>query len=85
MLILFNLKRGWGIASITLYRIYRACCGAVVLGSYIYAIGGFDGNTNLDKCERYNFEDNTWTSISQLSTPRGKKSYNHKYTFLSEI
>lgn len=41
------------------------------LGGPLYAVGGLDDSTCFDTVERYDIEHNTWSTVAQMSTPRG--------------
>ncbi|XP_048774657.1 kelch-like protein 3 isoform X2 [Ostrea edulis] len=47
----------------------RAKLGMATLDGYIYAIGGYDGTSNLCSVEKYCPQTNRWTCVSQLSQP----------------
>jgi N-acetylneuraminic acid mutarotase len=47
----------------------RAKLGMATLDGYIYAIGGYDGTSNLCSVEKYCPQTNRWTYVSQLSQP----------------
>ncbi|CAM2103500.1 unnamed protein product [Caretta caretta] len=44
--------------------------GMAVLDGYVYAIGGSDGQSPLYSVERYNPEEDAWSSCSPLGTYR---------------
>ena len=39
-------------------------------GNYIYSIGGYDGEKELERVERYNVNSNTWESVASLKSSR---------------
>ncbi|XP_046455212.1 kelch-like protein 3 [Daphnia pulex] len=48
----------------------RAYCGVVTVGSFLYAIGGFNGISWLRSMERYNPLTNQWTLLTPMSVAR---------------
>ena len=44
----------------------RSGAGAASLRSHIFAIGGYNGDAQLNSVERYNPSSNTWTAVSPL-------------------
>lgn len=42
----------------------RSGAGVGVLDNILYAVGGHDGPLVRKTCEKYNAEDDTWTSIA---------------------
>lgn len=48
----------------------RLGVAVAVLGDYLYAIGGSDGQTPLNTVERYDPRQNKWSQISPMSTRR---------------
>jgi hypothetical protein len=48
----------------------RAYCGVVTVGSFLYAIGGFNGISWLRSMERYNPLTNQWTLLTSMSVAR---------------
>jgi len=40
--------------------------GVVALGNHIYAVGGYDGNEQLNSVERYNVMTNTWKEVARM-------------------
>lgn len=45
--------------------------GAVFVGDYIYVVGGYNGQRELDGAQRYNLVEETWEALPPLATPRG--------------
>lgn len=37
---------------------------------YVYAVGGYDGETQLRSVERYNIETNEWEFVASMKSPR---------------
>lgn len=48
----------------------RLGVAVAVLGGYLYAIGGSDGQSPLNTVERYDPRHNKWTLVSPMSTRR---------------
>lgn len=48
----------------------RLGVAVAVLGGYLYAIGGSDGQSPLNTVERYDPRQNKWTQVSPMSTRR---------------
>lgn len=48
----------------------RLGVAVAVLGGYLYAIGGSDGQSPLNTVERYDPRQNKWTPVSPMSTRR---------------
>lgn len=48
----------------------RLGVAVVVLGSYLYAVGGSDGNSPLNTVERYDPKNNRWTFVAPMLTRR---------------
>lgn len=48
----------------------RAYCGVATVGSYLYAIGGFNGISWLRSMERYDPLTNQWTLLTPMSVAR---------------
>lgn len=44
--------------------------GVTVVNRLLYAIGGFDGKNRLQSVERYNPDEDSWTYVAEMSTPR---------------
>ncbi len=49
----------------------RAFLGATLVEEKLYAIGGYDGQKELDLAAVYNIKTNTWQQLPPLSVPRG--------------
>lgn len=41
-----------------------------VVNRLLYAIGGYDGKQRLSTVERYNPDENSWTFVAEMSSPR---------------
>ena len=54
----------WKLVSPLVER--RSGAGAAALNSNVYAIGGYNGDTQLNSVERYHPATDTWTVISPL-------------------
>lgn len=48
----------------------RSTLGVAVLGSCIYAVGGFDGSSGLNTAEMFDPRTQEWKSIASMSTRR---------------
>lgn len=48
----------------------RLGVAVAVLGGYLYAIGGSDGQSPLNTVERYDPRQNKWSQVSPMSTRR---------------
>ena len=48
----------------------RAYCGLVSVGSYLYAIGGYNDTSWLRSVERFDPLTNRWTMLTPMSTAR---------------
>ncbi|KAH7465967.1 Kelch-like protein 5 [Phytophthora ramorum] len=48
----------------------RSYLGATVVGNFIYAVGGFNGQAHLSSVERLNLQTQQWELMSPLSTGR---------------
>ena len=62
----------WKLVSPLVER--RSGAGAASLNSYVYAIGGYNGDTQLNSVERYHPASDTWTVISPLIHKRSALS-----------
>ena len=54
--------------------IFRAGAGVCVMDGYLYALGGFDDNSPLSTCERYNPANDSWENLPTMGSPRGSFS-----------
>lgn len=63
---LLNLSWQSCISMLTL----RTRVGVAVLGSKLYALGGYDGNDRLSAVEFFDPEENTWCKTSSMNTRR---------------
>ena len=50
--------------------IKRLGVGVAVLGGYLYAVGGSDGQTPWNLVERYDPKENRWTEVASMTTRR---------------
>jgi kelch-like protein 19 len=48
--------------------------GVVSLDQYVYAIGGYDSNSQLKTVERFDTENNTWEFVANMKSPRSALS-----------
>jgi len=48
--------------------------GVCSLDQYIYAVGGYDGSSQLSSVERYDVWSDQWTTITPMSCPRSALS-----------
>jgi hypothetical protein len=48
--------------------------GVAALNQYIYVVGGYDGQRQLDTVERYDTEKDSWDSVSSIRTARSALS-----------
>jgi len=48
----------------------RLGVAVAVLGGYLYAIGGSDGQTPWNLVERYDPKENRWSDVASMSTRR---------------
>lgn len=48
----------------------RTGVGVVVCDGYLYAVGGFDGVSQLDTVERFEFSTNRWETVASMSRAR---------------
>ncbi|EEY58558.1 uncharacterized protein PITG_10648 [Phytophthora infestans T30-4] len=48
----------------------RSYLGATMVGDFIYAVGGFNGQTHLSSVERFDIQTQHWESMPSLSTGR---------------
>jgi len=44
--------------------------GACAIGNFIYVIGGYDGTSQLNSCEKYNTITNEWEFITSMKIAR---------------
>ncbi|XP_060835299.1 kelch-like protein 2 isoform X1 [Rhopalosiphum padi] len=51
--------------------IQRSELGVGLLNDWIYAVGGFNGNHNLNEVEAFNVHTEEWKMVSSMSTSRG--------------
>jgi N-acetylneuraminic acid mutarotase len=49
----------------------RAFAGAGTINDHIYVVGGYDGQNELDTCEVYDPQQDTWDACPSLTVPRG--------------
>ena len=49
---------------------HRSSLGVGVLDGFLYAVGGYDGQTTLNTVERYNPRTQEWTMITAMTTER---------------
>ena len=67
----FNPSRHTGKWSrVASMNVTRSMAGLSKLQRCIYAIGGYDGACDLQSCERYNVEEDSWAPIADMSTCR---------------
>ena len=52
----------------------RSGAGVASLGQYIYAVGGYDGKSQLSSVERYDIERDIWEPVSSVSVARSALS-----------
>lgn len=52
----------------------RSGAGVANLGQYIYVIGGYDGNSQLNSVERYDTEHDVWEFVSNVTIARSALS-----------
>ena len=50
--------------------IKRLGVGVAVLGGFLYAVGGSDGQTPWNLVERYDPKENRWTEVASMNTRR---------------
>lgn len=68
MKLLILLENKWSkVAPMTTRRLGVA---VAVLGGFLYAIGGSDGQTPLNTVERFDPRSNKWTVVAPMSTRR---------------
>ena len=48
--------------------------GVCSLGQFIYAVGGYDGTSQLSSMERYDVGSDQWTAITSMNCPRSALS-----------
>lgn len=48
--------------------------GVCSLDQYIYAVGGYDGGSQLSSVERYDVGSDQWTSVTPMNCPRSALS-----------
>ena len=48
----------------------RSGAGVSHLGNFIYAVGGYTTNLQLNSVERYDTQTNQWTFVASMSVPR---------------
>lgn len=48
----------------------RAYHGTIVMGRYIYVIGGFDGLEYFNSCRKFNTETKTWEEVAPMNCKR---------------
>jgi len=53
---------------------YSMLAGVCSLDQYIYAVGGYDGSSQLSSVERYDVWSDQWTTITSMSCPRSALS-----------
>jgi kelch-like protein 20 len=64
----FHAENKWSkVAPMTTRRLGVA---VAVLGGFLYAIGGSDGQTPLNTVERFDPRSNKWTIVAPMSTRR---------------
>lgn len=51
-------------------NIKRARLGVAAVGSYIYAVGGYDGSNDVAVVEKYNTQLNSWVQVASMGTRR---------------
>jgi len=44
--------------------------GVCSLDQYIYAVGGYDGSSQLSSVERYDVGSDQWTTVTSMNCPR---------------
>lgn len=59
------------VLGVSYFLPFRAGAGIAVVDSHLYVIGGFDDDSPLSTCERYDFTSNTWSFLPELSCARG--------------
>ena len=52
----------------------RSGAGVANLGQYIFVVGGFNGESQLNSVERYDTERDIWEEVSPLPTARSALS-----------
>lgn len=48
--------------------------GVTAIGNCIYAVGGYDGTSQLNSVERYNVDENRWEFVKSMSSRRSALS-----------
>jgi len=48
--------------------------GVCSLDQFIYAVGGYDGNSQLSSVERYDVGADQWTTVTSINCPRSALS-----------
>ena len=51
-------------------NVQRGGVGVAALAKYLYAVGGNDGTSSLDSCERYDPHLNKWTLVASMAHRR---------------
>ena len=49
---------------------HRSSVGVGVLDSFLYALGGYNGQTTVNTVERYNPRTQEWNMITEMNTAR---------------
>lgn len=62
-----NTNKWTNIANMTIRRSGVACVG---FNGFVYVMGGFDGHTRLNSCERYDPSNDEWTNILDMPHQR---------------
>lgn len=53
---------------------YRCYVSVAVLGTIIYAMGGYDGHHRQNTAEKYNYKYNQWSLIASMNVQRSDAS-----------
>ncbi len=60
-----------------IYHAFCSSCEYIVLGKYLFAVGGNDGTSSLDSCERYDPLLNKWKLVASMTHRRWEYVIGH--------
>lgn len=55
---------------LTIYLFFSSTHEVVEVDGFLYALGGNDGSSSLNSCEKYDPKTNKWTIVSSMVTRR---------------
>lgn len=78
----------WGLSSFIKVYFTALSVGVVCMDNYLYAVGGYDGQTQLKTMERYNVSRDVWepmASMNHCRSAHGVTVYQCKIYVLGEL